>query len=129
MQMTGTKMAGKTSYTADQIAGDWTTYKIRQPHPLLAPGSVIALHNPTHNRFLATSSNDMTVTKVKGKNNFPDSWSYAKFRVVDAGFGMIALYSEKEQSFVRLHGKDLKLSGKRADGTLPAKLNLKPAQC
>lgn len=119
MQMTGTKMAGKTSYTADQIAGDWTTYKIRQPHPLLAPGSVIALHNPTHNRFLATSSNDMTVTKVKGKNNFPDSWSYAKFRVVDAGFGMIALYSEKEQSFVRLHGKDLKLSGKRADGTLP----------
>jgi hypothetical protein len=27
----------------------------------------------------------------QGKNNFPDSWSYAKFRVVDAGFGMIAL--------------------------------------
>jgi hypothetical protein len=26
--------------------------KTRQPHPLLAPGSVIALHNPTHNRFL-----------------------------------------------------------------------------
>jgi len=48
----------------------------------------------------------------QGKNNFPDSWSYAKFRVVDAGFGMIALQrvvlfsSCGERGSWRKHGGD-----------------------
>ena len=29
--------------------------------------------------------------ELQGKNNFPDDWDYAKFRVVDGGFGTIAL--------------------------------------
>jgi len=119
MQMTGATMMSKMSYRADQIQGDWTTFTIRQPHPLLAPGSVIAIHNGKHNRFLGLNSKDTFVSPVKAKNGFHDGWTWAKFRVVDAGFGLIALYNVKEQRFVRLHGRDLRVSGKRSDGRLP----------
>ncbi|CAK9088453.1 Tenascin [Durusdinium trenchii] len=165
MMMTEDNMWGKTSYTAEQIMGSWTRYKVVQPHPLLADGSIIALHCGKHKKFLRDSetflqemlddlgllsatlpqkpfgfcrmgNSDMSSTKVKavpcdrrGKNNFPDSWLSAKFRVVDAGFGQIALhrYSDKHQRFIRLHGKDLhfnlivprKRSSKQADKKLP----------
>eukprot|EP00913_Durusdinium_trenchii_P017855 g16779.t1 len=119
MMMTEDNMWGKTSYTAEQIMGSWTRYKVVQPHPLLADGSIIALHCGKHKKFLSMGNSDMSSTKVKGKNNFPDSWLSAKFRVVDAGFGQIALYSDKHQRFIRLHGKDLKRSSKQADKKLP----------
>ena len=90
MRMTADNMWTLPS-TAEQIAGTWTQFQVRQPNPLLNPGAIIALFCPQHKRFLGMGKSDMTASAVRGKNNFPDTWSFAKFKVVDGGFGLVAL--------------------------------------
>lgn len=62
------------------------------PHPTrtVFPGKFPPLHlNPFED---GPSRSPRVRLACEGKNNFPDSWLSAKFRVVDAGFGQIALH-------------------------------------
>ncbi|CAJ1379259.1 unnamed protein product, partial [Effrenium voratum] len=120
LRMTHEKMVSHGSFGMNEIQGAWTHFQIVQPWPLLYPGKIIALHNPKNNRFLRMTHDNMGRTAAKGKNNFPDDWDYAKFRVVDGGFGTIALHSALYGRFIRMNDADLMRSGVKGWNALPS---------
>ncbi|CAE7035049.1 unnamed protein product [Symbiodinium sp. CCMP2592] len=68
----------------------------------LEPGSMVALWNIHHQRFLKMDIHSMQPSP-KHSQDMPNSWGAERFRVVDAGNGMVALHSRHRNRFVKLY--------------------------
>ncbi|CAE7244814.1 unnamed protein product, partial [Symbiodinium microadriaticum] len=106
---------------------------------LLKPGSEIALHNSIFNRFMRMhgDANKMDSSDVnpdcnrlqqvlifaeyseKHINALPDGWTWERFKVVEAGFGQVALHSSIHNRFVRMWHGDMDRSSNKDAGALP----------
>ena len=87
------------------LPSDWTWERFRVVD---AGNGEIALHSPKHNCFV--QMDDKKDIKRSGGINYQDlpsasHWPWARFRVVDAGNGEIALHSPKHNRFVRMNDK------------------------
>lgn len=95
---------------ADEVLPEGWTYqrfRIVQVKPYLTPGSVVALHSKTNNRFLRMNDNaDMDRSAERNVDELPDNWSWERFTVVDAGNGQVALHSAKWNRFVLINKGD-----------------------
>ena len=88
------------------LPSDWTWERFRVVD---AGNGEIALHSPKYNCFV--QMNDKKDIKRSGGINYQDlpsasHWPWARFRVVDAGNGEIALHSRKHNRFVRMNDNE-----------------------
>ncbi|CAE7035118.1 unnamed protein product, partial [Symbiodinium sp. CCMP2456] len=89
--------------------------------PFLEPGSVVALHCARWNRFLRMNSQaDMDSSGWRDVDSLPDSWTWERFTVVDAGHGKIALHNSVHNRFVTMNGAEMETSVPMASSDLPA---------
>ena len=75
------------------------------PHraPQALPGSVVALRNAYHRRFVNLHPHDMHFSEEKDANfDMPDWWTFERFTVVDAGNGQIALHNALHNRYVKM---------------------------
>ena len=72
------------------------------PPPEISPGSIIALYNRHHNRWLKMNGDDVGRSPTKDFESFPSDWKSEKFAVVDAGGGLIGLHSPKFNRFLSM---------------------------
>ncbi|CAJ1375123.1 unnamed protein product [Effrenium voratum] len=83
----------------------WLSERLRIVHlkPFLEPGSVVALHNAYHRRFVNLHPHDMHFSEEKDANfDMPDGWTFERFTVVDAGNGQIALHNALHNRYVKM---------------------------
>lgn len=78
----------------------------------LAAGNVVALHNPTSNRFIRMMGESIDARGGQmGLEDIPREWKSERFTVVDAGNGEYALHSEIHNRFVRVMGEHVDAKG------------------
>ncbi|CAE7256573.1 unnamed protein product [Symbiodinium sp. CCMP2592] len=71
----------------------------------LKPGSMIAVYSPHCRRFLQMHANvHLATTEEMNGHGIPDSWTWERFTVVDAGNGEIALHNAFFNRFVKIDG-------------------------
>jgi hypothetical protein len=69
----------------------------------LAAGNVIALHSPTHNRFIRMMGDHVDAWGgTMDLDDLPEEWDSERFTLVDAGNGEFALHSATHKRFVRM---------------------------
>lgn len=75
--------------------------------PLLKPGTIVALYNNIHQRYLKMNHHDMEVGPVypHDPTHFHHTWHAEQFVVVDAGNGEIALFSWLFKRFVMMESQ------------------------
>jgi len=109
---------------ADGLPNGWTweRFKIVHLQPYLVPGSIVAFHCKTHNRFLRMNNNaDMDISGTMDVDKFPGPWTWERFTVVDVGNGQVALHSPIWNRFVQLaHTGDAEASAERDANHLPS---------
>ena len=66
----------------------------------LRPGSVIAIYSPHCRRFLQVTGHGLGVGPEMNGNGMPDSWTWERFTVIDAGRGQIALHNAQHNRFL-----------------------------
>lgn len=89
----------------DTSGWSWERFRVVHVKPYLEPGTVVALHNAVHNRFLTMGSDHlMDRSPEKGLGDLPDWWSWQRFKVVDAGNGQVGLYNEHHKRYVMMSG-------------------------
>ncbi|CAE7340122.1 unnamed protein product [Symbiodinium sp. CCMP2592] len=107
VQMGGGHMgeSGHPPAGLDTRSWPWERFRVVHVKPFLEPGTVVALHNAVHNRFLSMNSHHMMDrSPEKGVGDLPDWWSWQRFKVVDAGNGQIGLYNEHHKRYVMMSG-------------------------
>lgn len=92
----------------DNIPGWWTWERFvvieNNVNDYIQPGDVVALHNSVHNRFVRLNNGISDSSAASNWNQLPDSWTWERFTVVDAGEGSIALYSKHWKKFLKFGG-------------------------
>ncbi|CAE7782503.1 hypothetical protein AK812_SmicGene10720 [Symbiodinium microadriaticum] len=73
----------------------------------LEPGSIVALHNAQSRRFLNMNEQPDMGCSSRADARLPDSWTWERLTVVDAGNGTIALHSGSMNRFVKMSGSDM----------------------
>lgn len=68
----------------------------------LQPGTMVGLWNPTERRFLQMDNGRMEGTGQLDANFLQDRHTWERFRVVDAGIGMVALHNYHWNRYVRM---------------------------
>ncbi|CAJ1454911.1 unnamed protein product [Effrenium voratum] len=87
----------------DSLPWLWERLRIVHLKPFLEPGSVVALHNAYHRRFVSMHPHDMHFSPEKDANfDMPDWWTFERFTVVDAGNGQIALHNALHNRYVKM---------------------------
>ena len=98
----------------------WERFLVVPVTPYLKPGSVVALHNSLHNRFLRMNDNaDMDRSGVKGVHELPGDWTWELFTVVDGQNGQVALHSSKWNRFIKMSDANLEASILKNAADLP----------
>lgn len=109
---------------ADGLLHGWTweRFKIVHLQPYLVPGSIVAFHCKSHNRFLRMNNQaDMDVSGTMDVDKFPGPWTWERFTVVDVGSGQVALHSPIWNRFVQLaHTGDAEASAEKDANHLPS---------
>ena len=87
---------------------------------LLTPGSHIALHNSHFKRYVSMSPDEVKGTDSERElaDGLPLDWYWARFVVVDAGNGEIALHSSAHNRFLGLWYNDVGVSARVAANQL-----------
>ncbi|CAE7565240.1 unnamed protein product [Symbiodinium natans] len=109
----GGGLYGSPHHGNDQVPHGWTHQRffLVPERPYLVPGSVVALYNRPANRFLR-----MHDTYMDGSGHppaplvFPGDWGWERFKVVDAGFGRVALHSHQWHRFVKMDHQSVTVS-------------------
>merc|ERR1712159_820411 len=85
-------------------------------------GKTIALYNPTHKRFVRMPTGAlMDKSGERPDGTLPSGWEWEKFKVVDAGNGLVALWNPLHKRFARMpSGKYMDKSGIVTSGKLPS---------
>ncbi|CAE7801647.1 unnamed protein product, partial [Symbiodinium sp. CCMP2456] len=107
VQMDGAHMGESIHPHPGMDTRGWTWQRFRVVHvkPYLEPGTVVALHNAIHNRFLSMGPDHwMDRSPVKAVGDLPTGWTWQRFKVVDAGNGQIGLYNEHHRRYVSMRG-------------------------
>ena len=87
----------------DSLPWLWERFHIVHLKPFLEPGSVVALHNAYHRRFVNMHPHDMHFSEEKDANfDMPDWWTFERFTVVDAGNGQIALHNALHNRYMKM---------------------------
>ncbi|CAE7272033.1 unnamed protein product [Symbiodinium pilosum] len=83
---------------------NWGWERFRPISALLRPNTIVALWNEPHHRFMRMNGhhNRMDAAHRKHLHHLPANWNWELFRVVDAGFGQIALHSAASNRFVKM---------------------------
>ena len=97
----------------------WERFQIVPAKPYAQPGTIVALHNALHNRFLTMTGTALSRSAQAGANDLPLSWQDALFTVVDAGYGQVAFHNSKHKRFLRMSGESMGASSNRAADDLP----------
>jgi len=88
-------------------------------HPLIQPGNTIALYSHSAHRFVRVVGDSVDGNGgLQSFENLPDTWDSARFLVVDAGGGKIALHSASHECFVRVAIRSMGGGGRIAPGDL-----------
>ena len=104
LRMNGDKLDTSPTTSSELHPGwAWERFQFVTLQPWFEPGSVIALHNTHHNRFIRMR-NDGNMDGGGESSTYHAGWTWERFTVVDAGFGEIALYSTHHQRYVAMHG-------------------------
>ncbi|OLQ02935.1 hypothetical protein AK812_SmicGene14167 [Symbiodinium microadriaticum] len=78
---------------------------------LLRPGTTVALWNDVHKRYLRINGHhDKTdaSSKLNKMADMPASWDWELLRVVDAGYGQVALHNHVSNRFMKMGGHDFR---------------------
>ncbi|CAE7564912.1 unnamed protein product [Symbiodinium sp. CCMP2592] len=89
-----------TGVGSETACGKWTRFIIKPAEKILVPGTMIALHNRRHNRFVKMQGSKLTRSSPKEVTDLPDHWTSERFTVVDAGSNRIALHNAVHNRFV-----------------------------
>ena len=87
----------------------------------LVPGTVVALHNGEHNRFIRMMGKNVDARGgTMNLEDLPAQWHSERFTVVDAGSGQFAFHSAPHGRFMRMVGSTVdSKGGEKASGELP----------
>ncbi|CAE7780434.1 unnamed protein product, partial [Symbiodinium pilosum] len=89
------------------------------PKLVLKPGSTVALHCSSRNRFVRMNSDLKVDGTHRDFDDLPVDWSWERFTVVDGGSGQIALHNAKWNRFVVMDADGLRASSGKAASELP----------
>ena len=85
----------------------WEHLSVVQLKSSLEPGNIVALHNAQVRRFLNMNQQPDMGCSAQADATLPDSWTWERFTVLDAGNGTIALHSVSMNCFVKMSGSDM----------------------
>ncbi|CAE7937902.1 unnamed protein product, partial [Symbiodinium necroappetens] len=80
----------------------WERFYMVPVKNYLQPGTMVGLWNPTERRFLQMDSGRMEGTGQLDANFLQDRHTWERFRVFDAGNGMVALHNYHWNRYVRM---------------------------
>ncbi|CAE7466220.1 unnamed protein product, partial [Symbiodinium necroappetens] len=72
---------------------------------LLRHGTIVGLWNEVHHRFMRMNPHNghMDGSASKHLHHYPaHGWAWEPFRVVDAGFGQVALHNARNNRFIKM---------------------------
>ncbi|CAE7474225.1 unnamed protein product [Symbiodinium natans] len=87
------------------LPGNWGWERFRPVSALLRPGTTVALWNDIHKRYMRMNGHHDKMDgspKLNNMNDFPAGWSWEPFRVVDAGYGQVALHNAASNRFIKM---------------------------
>ena len=106
----------------EQLTGGWNSFALptlrshyggsmhnsQNGFTAFEPGNVIALHCPSHNRFIRMMGDNVDARGgLMDFEQLPLDWDSERLTVVDAGGGEIALFSCYHNRFVRMDGENV----------------------
>ncbi|CAE7808244.1 unnamed protein product, partial [Symbiodinium sp. CCMP2456] len=87
------------------LPGGWGWERFRPVSALLRHGTIVALWNEVHHRFMRMNAHNghMDGSPSKHLHHYPaHGWAWEPFRVVDAGFGQVALHNAGSNRFIKM---------------------------
>ncbi|CAE7423107.1 unnamed protein product, partial [Symbiodinium sp. CCMP2456] len=108
------------------LPSNWDWERFRPVSALLRPGTTVALWNDVHKRYLRMNGHHdkMDGSPKLGKmTDAPRGWTWELFRVVDAGYGQVALHNHVSNRFMKMGGHDMIRSPTKDWNKLPTGWN------
>ena len=96
----------------------WERFQIVSVKPYLQPGTVVALHNAHHNRYVTMNGAALQRSAVRNLNDLPSNWAWERFTVVDAGNGQVAFHNAAHNRFLQMRGATMGCSNPHAASDL-----------
>ncbi|OLQ01651.1 hypothetical protein AK812_SmicGene15575 [Symbiodinium microadriaticum] len=87
-----------------QESWTWERFQVLRTRWLLQPGTVVGFHNAIHNRYISMGSDgSMHPSPPRDYDEeLPESWTWQRFTVVDAGNGEYGLHNAKHNTFWKM---------------------------
>eukprot|EP00439_Symbiodinium_sp_Y106_P046750 s1930_g5.t6 len=104
------------------LPSGWVWEKFRPVAALLRPGTTVALWNDVHKRYLRMNGHHDKMdgsSKLAKMADMPANWDWELFRVVDAGYGQVALHNHVSNRFMKMGGHDMIRSPQKNWDQLP----------